>query len=90
MSRSYKHTPYNGDKKGKRKKRIASKYIRNYLKQHIDIDMQNNEYKKYYCTWNICDFFWILTLEEWLHNHTGHADISEADIQRYHKYYIRK
>jgi len=34
MSRSYKHTPYAGDKKGKEKKRIANKTVRNKLKHY--------------------------------------------------------
>ena len=34
MSRSYKKTPWCGDKKGKSKKRIANRTVRQYLKNH--------------------------------------------------------
>ena len=55
MSRSYKKTPWSGDKKGKEKKRIANHKVRQKLKN-----------KKLYETWDICDYGWIITFEEFM------------------------
>ena len=67
MSKSYKKTPWCGDYKGKKKKRIANKAIRQKLK-NFDLIIQNNEYKKLYCSWNICDYGWRCTWETYWKN----------------------
>lgn len=64
MSRSYKKTPWCGDKKGKSKKRIANHTVRQYLKNHMDLTLPPNGYKKLYESWEICDFCCIVTWEE--------------------------
>jgi hypothetical protein len=65
MSRSYKKIPYCGDHKGKNKKRTANKHLRSILKQDIETDMNFGRYKKYYETYDICDYYWFCTWEEY-------------------------
>lgn len=65
MSRSYKKTPYCGDRKGKSKKRIANHKVRNWLKQNPDVLLKRNAYKKVYERWDICDYYTISTWEEY-------------------------
>ena len=57
MGKSYKHTPYCCDKKGKEKKRIANKSVRNYLK-NVDYAPAPSTFKKVYDSWEICDYKW--------------------------------
>ena len=64
MSRSRKKHPVACDKTNKWAKRDANKKVRNTE----DIGNGNN-YKKYYNSWNICDYkFWIDRTNEWLNN----------------------
>lgn len=67
MSRSYKKIPYCGDKKGKRKKQIANSKVRTLLKNTNNILLKNN-YKKVYDSYNICDYGWITSWEEYWNN----------------------
>jgi len=64
MSRSYKKTPWAGDTKGKDKKRDANSKVRMFLK-NLEHKIQNNDYKKIYETWDICDYGWIEDWEEY-------------------------
>lgn len=66
MSRSYKKTPWSGDKKGKEKKRIANHKVRQKLKNNLELIVQQGEYKKLYETWDICDYGWIITFDEFM------------------------
>ena len=65
MSRSYKKTPWCGDRKGKDKKRIANHVVRQWLKRNMDQTLAPSNYKKLYETWNICDYSWTLTWEQY-------------------------
>lgn len=65
MSRSYKKTPYCGERKGKSKKRIANHKVRNWLKQNPDVLLERGAYKKVYERWDICDYYTISTWEEY-------------------------
>lgn len=65
MSRSYKKTPWCGDTKGKLKKRIAWKTVRQWLKENPDVALRGSQYKKLYETWDICDYGWVTTWEEY-------------------------
>ena len=58
MSRSYKHTPYSGDKKDKFLKKYANRKLRRKKLTH---DLQNKSYRKDFCSWEICDYYWITT-----------------------------
>ena len=58
MSRSYKHTPYSGDRKNKYMKRLANKTVRQRLKDE-DFSLSAAEYKKMFCSYDICDYYWI-------------------------------
>lgn len=64
MSRSYKKTPWSGDRKGKDKKRIANHRVRNWLKQHPEESLCGREYRKLYESWDICDYGRIMTWEQ--------------------------
>ena len=75
MSRSYKKTPWCGDSKGKSKKRIANHIVRQWLKRNLDQNMAPSDYKKLYETWDICDYGWITTWEEyWEHSVRLHEE----------------
>ena len=64
MSRSYKKTPWYGDKKGKIKKRISNHTVRQHLKNNTDLTLSPNSYKKLYNSLDICDFYYIVTWED--------------------------
>jgi hypothetical protein len=64
MSRSYKKTPWCGDSKNKERKRIANNKVRSYLKNNKNT-LINSDYKKVYESWDICDFGWITTWDEY-------------------------
>lgn len=68
MSRSYKKVPYCGDKKGKQKKRAANHKVRSWLKQNPDFILKRNNYKKLYERYDICDYYWITSLQEYIDN----------------------
>lgn len=65
MSRSYKHTPYCGDNKGKAKKRNANAKVRTKMKDLDFILANGNAYKKVYESYNICDFGWVTSWQEY-------------------------
>lgn len=83
MSRSYKHTPYVGDKKGKFKKRLANKKVRNFLKNNKDFSTKNKKFfRKIFETYEICDFYWIMNFKKFsLFNKKFFS--SEKDMYRY-------
>jgi len=60
MSRSYKKTPYAGQKKSKFDKNYSNKCIRQTETNRVKLP-DGNAYKKVYETWNICDFGWVTT-----------------------------
>lgn len=68
MSRSYKHTPYIGDKKTKWAKRQANRKVRHYLNRQMiqDESFAPAAYKKVSESWNICDYYDIATWKEHL------------------------
>lgn len=67
MSRSYKKHPWAGDNKGKWKKRIANSKVRSYLKNYENI-LKFSDFKKVYESWDICDYGWLYTWDEyWEH-----------------------
>lgn len=78
MSRSYKKTPYAGDKKTKRAKRQANRLVRNKLdKWDIQDSPHPSWYKKISESWNICDYYDITT---WYEHMRHRAEISEWGI----------
>ena len=68
MSRSYKKTPYCGDRKGKDKKKIANHRIRRILKQDPDLNLHHSAYKRHYCQYDICDYYWITSWDRYWAN----------------------
>ena len=54
VSRSYKHTPRCGDRKGKYSKRYANRKVRRVRIE--DSFPQYGGYKKMFESWNICDY----------------------------------
>lgn len=64
MSRSYKKTPWCGEKKNKIDKRNANKKVRNFIK-NTDYCLHKNNYKKIFESWDICDFGWIESWNEY-------------------------
>ena len=97
MSRSYKNTPWCGDRKGKDKKRMANKKVRSLLR-NLDYELQNSDYKKAYSQYDICDFYsitsweeyWQLCLKryEWEKQHFPKVKIKEPiEEEEYRKWY---
>ena len=65
MSRSYKRFPYCGDAKGKAKKRLANRHIRQVLKRDYNANINHGAFKKYYESYNICDYGFICPWEKY-------------------------
>lgn len=55
MSRSYKKTPYCGQRKNKDMKKYANHRVRRLLK-NPNTTLYGNDYRKLFETWDICDF----------------------------------
>ena len=64
MSRSYKKHPIVKDY-NKGEKRLANKRVKAKLKQNPDSIGQNNNYKKAYEQWEISDYAFRTTEQEW-------------------------
>ncbi|MCQ2801311.1 MAG: hypothetical protein MJ222_01455 [Bacilli bacterium] len=89
MSRSYKKTPYCGDETSKWNKRLANKRVRRILK-NPDMELQNSSYKKAYQSWNIVDYYFIQTFEEFSMNWGAYFGSIQEARNYWEKYYKRK
>lgn len=100
MSRSYKHTPYSGDRKNKFMKRYANHIVRrNKLK---DLYSDYSGYKRAMDTWAICDYKTVgKTFEqhyaqevswwyEWRSKYGEPFPDRKTCRKEYEKWYIRK
>ena len=97
MSRSYKHTPYSGER-DKFSKKQANRKVRRHK---MDLSLPKGGYKKVYCSWEICDYWdGFISADEyyatmvkywygWRHKYEPYPDYNEAKND-YMKYYIRK
>ena len=95
ISRSYKRTPRCGDKKDKYLKNYANRRLRRYP---IDKPPLNNcTYKKYNCSWDICDYetvatsfeeYWERLIRNW-YNWGQYYGLSFPDRQKAKKDYYR-
>ena len=65
MSRSYKKTPWCGDRKGKAKKRIANHKMRRALNGDPDLILPIGGHRKFTETWDICDYGWLCSWASW-------------------------
>lgn len=65
MSRSYKKTPWCGDRKGKAKKRIANHKMRRALNGDPDLILPIGGHRKFTETWDICDYGWLCSWTSW-------------------------
>lgn len=99
MSRSYKHTPYCGDKKNRFMKRYANHIVRrNKLKE---VYPNYAGYKRAMDSWDICDYKTVgETFEQfyareirwwhsWRYTHKAYPDRKECRKQ-YEKWFLRK
>ena len=96
MSRSYKHTPRCGDRKGKYAKRLANRTVR--IHGGESAFPPYGGYRKVYERWNICDYeqVWVTfarfraSEKEWSAR-TGRPvpDLAESRNQ-YERWFIRK
>lgn len=104
MSRSYKHIPYCGDEKDRDMKRCANKKIRRIAKNE-DYLWSAAEYKRLFCSWRICDYYWIeldfenyyqREVERWINHQNRYPNNKEPFPTRekiwqdYAKWYLRK
>ena len=97
MSRSYKHTPYSGER-NKFSKNQANRRVR---RNKMDLNLPKGGYKKIYCSWEICDYWdGFISADEyyatevkywysWRHKYEPYPDYNKAK-NYYMKYYIRK
>ena len=86
MSRSYKKTPYSGDKKEHFYKNLANRKIRRSKEDQSD----GKGYRKRFCRYIICDYWDIMTEKEWLEWRGKDYDSEEEAIKDYNRYYKRK
>lgn len=77
MSRSYKHTPYCGDKKDKFFKRYANRRLR---KKKLIHDYQHKSYRKDFEPYTICDYYFIET--------RNFEDYYRREVQRWQRWGI--
>jgi hypothetical protein len=71
MSRSYKKTPYAGQKKCKFSKKYSNKKIRKTEEQRVKI-ASGSSFKKVMNPWDICDFYSIETWKEFQNRLRSH------------------
>lgn len=88
MSRSYKHTPYCGDKK--RNKNLANQKVRRSKGL-----FQGSLFKKLYSAWDICDYYHIDSFEEFYKSQLEYwykkePYTKEQALKDWNKYYKRK
>jgi hypothetical protein len=102
MSRSYKHTPYCGDTKDRAMKRAANRKVRRALKRDLDMDLSYKSYKKYFCSYDICDYYFLYPYGfeqfyqdeikhwyNWMHRYEEFPD-KEKIQQYFRKWYLAK
>lgn len=89
MSRSYKHTPYCGEHKGKVKKRRANKSVRAWLKRHPEVTLPYNSYKKLYCSYNICDYRWISTWPQYWAFRRRYWPAGQLDKKKEYRHWLK-
>lgn len=90
MSRSYKKTPYAGDTKTIGKK-LANKKVRNGKYKYYDIP-NGCWYKNIYNRYNVCDFWWTESWEEFLewninNSHSWYNKTKETEEELYRRWY---
>lgn len=88
MSRSYKRYPVTGDTVNKKeRKRLANQAVRAKLRNANELP-QRNSYRKLYDSWDICDFLFTETWEEYrdFWEELG----KETTYYEYYKFYLRK
>ena len=95
MSRSYKKTPYCGPK-SKSMKKYANRVLRRDNNTY-----QNSSYKKRFCSYDICDYKFFETFEEYFESRVRQWHIwgqkygypypnHEIEYRKWYKYYKRK
>ena len=97
MSRSYKKTPYCGDRKHKEDKRKANKIFRSKIERMaLDDQIEPGSFKKYFQSYDICDMYSIFTLKQYLYIRKArrgfqgyrHGEYDEMrEIRNWHKWY---
>ena len=91
MSKSYKEYPFcKCEKSCKKGKKIANHKIRNLSKMNEEIP-NGKAYKKFFCSWDICDYCHSCTYKEyllWLK--AWNYDLTDNDYIDWYKTYKRK
>ena len=85
MSRSYKKTPYAGDKKEHYYKNRANRKIRK--SKNVQ---DGKKYKREYCSWMICDYYDITGWEDFWNRTKDYYSDKEEARQDWLKMYKRK
>lgn len=93
MSRSYKHYPFVKDRAScKVGKKLASARVRVYIKRGGEI-ANGNAYKKLYQSWDICDYCWSETwqqYQDWFNNGCSRRNAEEPNYYDWYKAYKAK
>ena len=93
MSRSFKKTPYCGLANNQKCKRKANKTFKHKInKLDITDSLAPGMYKRFFQSYDICDFYSIITLKEWMTSRRKwHKFIDEKkEISNWSKWYKRK
>ena len=111
MSRSYKKTPKFTDhvrRTTQHKKKLANRLVRKYNKKVVngylladpryedEMTLDNNNYKKYYCSYNITDYAIYYTMQEALKDYPfintkrKYKDRKQFINKHWKKYFYRK
>lgn len=88
MSRSYKKTPYWGLPKDRFYKRYSNKKLRQWHRQHKYVP-DGKAYRKVADTWNICDFYHILSLPAFIHRKSNTSRPDKKDITEYSRFWFK-
>ena len=65
MSRSYKKNAYWGQRQNPEDKKIANHKVRQKLKNHLDWNIQHNDYKRLFNSWDIRDYGHVVIWEDY-------------------------
>lgn len=93
MSRSYKKTPNVSCGYGGRWRKTAKRLANKRVRKANDVP-DGKVFKKYYCSWDICDYVFLETEEDFVMSQQWrkkYKEMTDDDIvQEFRRWYVRK